>query len=115
MLEALGETLLARFETGLERSGAGFHRLRRVIRRQEETHHVFGMETLREAIVRGAADHASLRATSPPCRPSLRLPALRAPHDRMGGSDAHFRRARGDRQTQPSVLYPLTSATTASP
>jgi len=66
ILEALGETLLVRLTTGLERSGAGFHRLRRVIRRQEEAHHAFGMDTLREAITRGAADHASLRAAAAP-------------------------------------------------
>lgn len=66
VLEALGEALLARLDAGLDRAGAGFKRLRRLLRAQEAAHHAFGTRTIAAALAAEEIDEAALRAWSLP-------------------------------------------------
>ena len=66
VLEALGETLLARLDAGLDRAGAGFKRLRGLLRAQEAAHHAFGTRTIAVALAAEETDAAALRAVALP-------------------------------------------------
>jgi len=46
LFEALGEVVLHAIDTGIERRGGGFARLRLALRAQEQAHHAFGVRTL---------------------------------------------------------------------
>ena len=66
VLEALGETLLGRLDAGLDRAGAGFKRLRGLLRAQEAAHHAFGTRTIAVALAAEETDVAALRAVALP-------------------------------------------------
>jgi len=66
VLEALGEVLLTRLDAGLERAGAGFRRLRRLLRAQEAAHHAFGTRTIARALAARETDEAALRSLALP-------------------------------------------------
>ncbi|WHZ22777.1 MAG: hypothetical protein OJF47_001889 [Nitrospira sp.] len=61
ILEGLGEAILTRIETGMEKRGAPFQKLRRTLLRQEEVHHGFGRRGLEQALMDGRADPDRLR------------------------------------------------------
>jgi rubrerythrin len=60
VLEGLGEAILTRIEQGLAKRAAPFGPLRRILLKQEETHHGFGCRQLERAIERGETDRAAL-------------------------------------------------------
>jgi ribosomal protein L10 len=62
VLEALGEILLNRLDTGLERHGVGLQRLRRLLRAQEAAHHAFGVTEIAALAAATPAGMAALRA-----------------------------------------------------
>ncbi|MEO5764019.1 MAG: hypothetical protein ABIR52_01815 [Casimicrobiaceae bacterium] len=64
VLEALGDALLERLDAGLTRRGAGFGRLRRVIRAQETAHHAYGRARI--------ARYAAQRELQPALREATR-------------------------------------------
>jgi len=66
VLEALGEVLLARLDAGLDRAGAGFMRLRRLLRAQEAAHHAFGTQTIAAALAAAEIDDAALQDLASP-------------------------------------------------
>ncbi|MBA2485442.1 MAG: hypothetical protein H0V35_04960 [Nitrospira sp.] len=61
ILEGLGEAILTRIETGLEKRHAPFRRLRLMLLHQEEAHHEFGRRVLERAMADGTADLEGLR------------------------------------------------------
>ncbi len=61
ILEGLGESILTRIETGLEKRCAPFRRLRLILLRQEEAHHGFGLRLLEQAMAEGKAELDGLR------------------------------------------------------
>ncbi|WHZ13458.1 MAG: hypothetical protein OJF52_000290 [Nitrospira sp.] len=61
ILEGLGEAILMRIEAGMEKRGAPFQRLRRILLGQEEAHHGFGRRVLEQALTDGRADPDRLR------------------------------------------------------
>ncbi len=61
ILEGLGEAILPRIETGLEKRCAPFRRLRLILLRQEEAHHGFGLRMLEQAMAEGRAHLDGLR------------------------------------------------------
>jgi hypothetical protein len=61
ILEGLGEAILTRIEEGLVKRAAPFGRLRRMLLRQEEAHHGFGLRMLERAMVEGRIDMETLR------------------------------------------------------
>lgn len=61
ILEGLGEAILTRIETGLEKRQAPFRRLRRMLLHQEEAHHEFGRRVLERAMTDGNRDLEELR------------------------------------------------------
>ncbi len=61
ILEGLGEAILTRIETGLEKRCAPFRRLRLMLLGQEEAHHGFGLRLLEQAMAEGRADLDGLR------------------------------------------------------
>ena len=61
VLEGLGEAVLTRIEQGLVKRAAPLGRLRRILLRQEEAHHGFGLRQLERAIERGETDVKDLR------------------------------------------------------
>jgi hypothetical protein len=61
ILEGLGEAILTRIETGLEKRCAPFRRLRLILLRQEEAHHGFGLRLLQQAMAEGKAEVNGLR------------------------------------------------------
>jgi hypothetical protein len=61
ILEGLGEAILTRIETGLEKRCAPFPRLRLILLRQEEAHHGFGLRLLQQAMAEGKAELDGLR------------------------------------------------------
>ncbi len=60
VLEGLGEAILTRIEQGLVKRAAPFGRLRRILLRQEESHHGFGRRQIEQAIARGETDVKNL-------------------------------------------------------
>lgn len=48
LFEALGDVAFEAIDTGIERRGGGFGRLRRVLRAQEQGHHAFGVRLLNQ-------------------------------------------------------------------
>jgi hypothetical protein len=52
LLEGAGEQILLRLHQGMNRRNIGFRRLRQRILRQEQSHHTFGLRTLRDHIDR---------------------------------------------------------------
>jgi hypothetical protein len=61
ILEGLGEAILARIEVGLEKRGAAFRFLRRMLLHQEQAHHDFGCRLLERAIASGETSPEALR------------------------------------------------------
>lgn len=61
ILEGVGEATLHRIEQGLEKRGAPFKRLRRVLLHQEEAHHAFGERMINRAWADGRVELGSLR------------------------------------------------------
>jgi hypothetical protein len=61
ILEGLGQAILARIEQGLAKRNAPFGRLRRILLKQEESHHGFGRRILEEAMADGRVDATELR------------------------------------------------------
>ena len=61
ILEGLGEAILTRIESGLEKRQAPFRRLRRVLLQQEEAHHEFGRRVLERAMAEGSRELEDLR------------------------------------------------------
>jgi len=61
VLEGLGEAILTRIEQGLVKRAAPFGPLRRILLKQEETHHGFGRRQLQRGIERGETDVKDLR------------------------------------------------------
>jgi hypothetical protein len=62
LLEGLGEAILARVEMGLEKRGAPFRVLRRMLLHQEEAHHDFGCRMLERAVAAGETSQVALRS-----------------------------------------------------
>lgn len=46
VLEGFGEQVLSRLNRNMDERGVGFHRMRHVFLRQEQSHHEFGLKTL---------------------------------------------------------------------
>jgi hypothetical protein len=65
VLEGLGEAVLTRIEQGLVKRAAPFGLLRRILLRQEEAHHGFGLRQLERAIERGETDVKDLGRRAP--------------------------------------------------
>ena len=61
ILEGLGEAILTRIEQGLEKRGAPFWRVRRMLLLQEEAHHGFGLRLLERALATNELDLESVR------------------------------------------------------
>lgn len=61
VLEGLGEAILTRIEQGLVKRAAPFGPLRRILLKQEETHHGFGRREIEHAIERCETDVTELR------------------------------------------------------
>lgn len=61
LLEAMGDVVLEAIDTGIERRGLGFRRLRRVLRQQEQAHHTFGVHQLDSLVSAHAAQQARLQ------------------------------------------------------
>ena len=61
LLEAMGDVVLEAIDTGSERRGLGFRRLRRVLRQQEQTHHAFGVHQLVNLVSADATQRARLQ------------------------------------------------------
>ena len=61
ILEGLGEAILTRIETGLDKRQAPFRRLRWILLHQEEAHHGFGLRLWEQAMAEGRADLEGLR------------------------------------------------------
>ena len=64
ILEGLGEAILTRIETGLEKRQAPFRRLRLMLLHQEEAHHEFGRRLLERAMADGTRELTDLRRRS---------------------------------------------------
>ena len=64
VLESLGEAILARIEVGLEKRGAPFRTLRRMLLHQEQAHHAFGCRMLERAVGAGETSHETLRLSA---------------------------------------------------
>jgi hypothetical protein len=62
ILEGLGEAILMRIEEGLARRQAPFARLRRILLRQEEAHHLFGRRLLEQAMAAGTLDRDTVQS-----------------------------------------------------
>jgi hypothetical protein len=65
VLEGVGEVVLKRIEVGLSKRHAPFGRLRRLLLKQEEAHHAFGLRALERAVSNGKASAERLRMLSP--------------------------------------------------
>jgi hypothetical protein len=64
ILEGLGEAILHRIEDGLARRDAPWGRIRRILLRQEEAHHAFGVRMIERAIREGRTDVQELTRTA---------------------------------------------------
>lgn len=60
VLEGIGEQILVRLNHGLDRQGVGFARMRRMILRQEQSHHAFGLRMLQAQLGHSKAELARL-------------------------------------------------------
>jgi hypothetical protein len=65
ILEGLGQAILSRIEVGLEKRGASFGVLRRMLLHQEEAHHDFGCRMLERAVAAGETSPEALRSLAP--------------------------------------------------
>lgn len=61
LFETLGDAVLQAVDTGIERRGGGFARLRRVLRAQEQAHHTFGVRALDRLFADSNASTVRLR------------------------------------------------------
>jgi hypothetical protein len=66
ILEGLGEAILSRIEFGLEKRGAPFRFLRRLLLHQEQAHHNFGRRMVECAVLAGETSYPVLRAQAVP-------------------------------------------------
>jgi len=55
VLEGFGEQIISRLNRGMDNQGVGFKRLRRILLRQEQSHHAFGLRILQQQADTSAA------------------------------------------------------------